>query len=103
MEKMEVKVGQKMKRVKTINERKSEWELVNGEGKEERRKAIFSGVKIGKEGDWQDVEDGGEEGEMEEVVKNGTMTAPAVHPQPELAVVNDVADQEALDEEDKIT
>lgn len=104
MEKMEVKVGKKGKRTKTINERKSEWGVVNGDGKEERRKAIFGELK---DDEWQDVEDGAEDGEMEEVVQDHSIAMPAsvVPTLPEPAEINGNVEHEAddLSQEDKIT
>jgi hypothetical protein len=102
MEKMEVKVDKKGKRVKLINERKSEWGVVNGEGKEERRKAVLSGLK-NEDDEWQDVEGGG----MEEVVQDGSMAAPV----PAVATYSEAAEtiefvgheQETVNDEDKIT
>ena len=104
MERMEVKMDQKVKKVKHIKERKSEWSIVNGEGKEERRKAILGGAKIGEEDDeWQDVQDGDEVGKMEEVAENGPVATPAVPVPVASAETNGVADLETIEEEDKIT
>jgi hypothetical protein len=101
MEKMEVKVGKKGKRVKTINERKSEWGIVNGEGNEERRKAVLGG--LGNEDEWQDVEGS----EMEEVVQDGSMAAPvpvvATHSEASETIEVVTHEQETVDDEDKIT
>jgi hypothetical protein len=104
MEKMEVKVGQKVKRSKAINERKNEWGVVNGEGKEARRQAILAGVKDDEEEDaWQDVEDGEGEEKMEEVVENGVMSVPEVAVQPGPAATDAVVEEVTIDEGDKIT
>lgn len=106
MEKMEVKVGLKMKRHRVINERKNEWGVVNGEGKEARRQAVLRGVKGGEEeeeGGWQDVEGGDDE---EEVVGDDAVALPAVPAQlaqAEAATTNGVAVDETVNEEDKIT
>jgi hypothetical protein len=103
MEKMEVRVGQKVKRSKAINERKNEWGVVNGEGKEARKQAILAGAKVeGEEDGWQDVDDG-DEGKMEEVVENGASAVTAVPPQPELPPANAEGEVETVQEEDKIT
>lgn len=104
MEKMEVRVGQKVKRSKAINERKHEWGVVNGEGKEARRQAILAGAKDDEEEEgWQDVEDGEGEEKMEEVVENGATMVPAVPVQPEPAATNTVVEEVTIDEGDKIT
>jgi hypothetical protein len=107
MSKMEVKVGLKVKRSKVINERKGEWGVVNGEGREARRLAVIGGAK--DEDDWQDVEEGKQEGEeeggeMEEVVvHDNVVAAPAGAIQPELPVANTGIQDETIDEGDKIT
>lgn len=104
MEKMEVKVGQKVKRSKAINERKSEWGVVNGEGKDARKQAILAGTKVeGEEDGWEDVADGKGEGMMEEVVENGASSVTDVPPQPEITPTSAVVKSEAIQEEDKIT
>ena len=74
MEKMEVKVGLKVRKSRVIHERKGEWGVVNGEAR--RRRDVVGGLSDGGEREdgekeWQDVdgEEEGEEGEkMEEVV-----------------------------------
>lgn len=102
--KMEVKVGQKAKKSKAINERKNEWGLVNGEGKEVRRQAFLAGAKVeGEKDGWQDAEDEESEEKMEEVVENGAVTKAARPVQPELAVTDAVVEDETVEEEDKIT
>ena len=97
MEKMEVKVVQKGKRTKTIKERKNEWGVVNGEGKEARRMAILGGLKDGEE------EDGDQAAEMEEVVEDGSMTVPTAPAVQETTEVNGMVEREDIAEEDKIT
>jgi len=107
MEKMEVRVGQKMKKGKAINERKSEWGVVNGAGKEARRQAVLAGLKNDEDNAWQDVEDGDEEGKMEEVVENGALTVPSPVPivpvSVDLATIDAVASEETIGEVDLIT